>query len=328
MAETVQIYRTLEQAPPDFGPSALTIGNFDGVHAGHRRILRRLREVATDRDLKPSVLTFDPHPTKVVAPQRAPRLMTTPEQRCRLMAEEGIRQVLILPFTEELAQLSPEEFVKSILVRRLGVKAVLVGDNFRFGHSHSGNVETLRALGGRYGFSTEIIPALTIRGGVVSSSTLRTLIEAGKVSRAIRLLERPYALEGAVVPGHGIGSKKTVPTLNLRTPSEVLPKTGVYVTCTTDLETGVRRQSITNVGYRPTFDGDPNISIETHLLDALEGPTPREIRVEFLWRLRDERKFESPEALKAQILRDVARARAYFAHGGGALWTSQPSAQQ
>jgi riboflavin kinase/FMN adenylyltransferase len=297
--------------PPDFGPSALTIGNFDGVHAGHRRIMRRVRAVAAERGLKPSVLTFEPHPTRVVAPARAPRLMTTPGQRCELMAREGIEQVLILPFTPELARLEPEEFVRSVLVDRLGVKAVLVGDNFHFGHLQAGHAAMLPELGRKYGFTTEIIPAITLRGRVVSSSTIRGMIESGSVSRAGRLLEHVYALEGEVVRGHGIGSTRTVPTLNLAPAGELLPATGVYITRTTDLEDGRTWPSITNVGNRPTFDGAA-LTVETHLLEPLEGPTPPRIRIEFLRRLRDERRFRTPEDLRSQILRDAARAQSYF----------------
>lgn len=306
----VRIFRSLEEARSRFGPSALTIGNFDGVHAGHVRILRRVCEVGREKGWTPSVLTFDPHPTKVVAPERSPRLMTTPEQRCLLMEQEGIRQVLILPFTPEVAQFTPAKFVADVLVQALGVKAVLVGENFRFGHKHAGDTRLLRELGAKLGFLVEVVPGVTIRRAMVSSSEVRKLIESGNVSRACRLLERPFALEGEVVRGHGVGGKQTVPTLNLSTQSEVLPATGVYVTRTENLEGG-RWPSITNVGYRPTFGGN-ELSIETFLLAPLEGPAPARIRVEFLRRLREEKKFESAELLKAQILRDVRRAQTYF----------------
>jgi riboflavin kinase/FMN adenylyltransferase len=190
----LRIFRSLDQVPADFGPSALTIGNFDGVHAGHRRILRRVRELAAAGNLRPSVLTFDPHPTRVVAPERAPRLMTTCDERTALMAEEGIEQVLILPFGQETAKLSPERFVSDILVDRLGVRVVAVGDNFRFGHRQAGNIQVLRELGERLGFITEVVPAVTIRGIAVSSSELRRLVGAGDIRRAARLLARPYSL--------------------------------------------------------------------------------------------------------------------------------------
>ena len=313
MPAAPSVFRGLDETPEDFGPCALTIGNFDGVHAGHRRILRRVRAVARAHGWKAAVLTFDPHPTRVVAPSRAPALMTTPEERCALMGEEGIQEVLVLPFDREVAALSPEEFVRGILAGRLQARAVLVGDNFRFGHRQAGNTQVLAELGRQYGFTTEIVPAVTLRGQPVSSTAVRQLVRAGKVTRAARLLERPFALEGAVVAGRGIGSKQTVPTLNLEPDSEVLPATGVYVTRTYDSEQDRAWESITNVGFRPTFGGD-RLTVETFLLAPLEGETPRRIRVEFHWRVRDERKFESAEALKRQIFADVARARAYFRH--------------
>lgn len=309
----MRIYRSLEEVPADFGPSALTIGNFDGVHTGHRSILRRLKQIALERGWKPSVLMFDPHPARVVAPRRAPRLMTPPERRASLMALEGIEQALILPFTTDVARLTPEQFARQIVAGRLGARAVLVGDNFRFGHDHAGNVETLRQLGELLGFETEIVPAVTRRGRPVSSSAIRGLLESGRVALAARWLERPYTLEGEVVPGRGIGSRQTVPTLNLSTAAELIPRTGVYVTRTHDLEAPRAWNSVTNVGYRPTFGDSSQLSIETFLLDPLAGEAPRRISVEFLWRVRDERKFTNPEALKARILRDAAAARRYFA---------------
>jgi riboflavin kinase/FMN adenylyltransferase len=306
-----RIFHTLDEVPPDFGPSALTIGNFDGLHAGHRHILRRVAEIGAENGWKPSVLTFDPHPTKVVAPSRAPRLMTTPGQRCGLMRAEGIQQVLVLPFTVELSKFTPEEFVHRILVDRLGVRAVLVGENFRFGAKAAGNTQVLRELGAKYGFETEILNGVRRHGRIVSSSGIRQLIQAGDVSLASRLLERPYSLEGDIVTGHGVGSRQTVPTLNLDTRAEILPAIGVYITLTYDLDAPRHWCSITNVGYRPTFGGD-KLSIETYLLDPLEGETPRRIRVDFLRRVREERKFESPQALREQIMKDVGRAKAFF----------------
>ncbi len=307
----MKIYRSLD-LPPDFGPSALTIGNFDGVHFGHRRILRRVRDLAGERGWKASVLTFDPHPTRVVAPERAPRLMTSPDRRAQLMEEEGIEQVLILPFTHEIAQLPPEEFVRGLLVEKLGARAILVGDNFHFGHRQAGNVRVLAELGRRLGFETVIVPAVVCRGRIVSSSGIRNLLLAGEAGLAARLLQHAYGLEGEVVMGRGIGSRQTVPTLNLATAAELIPATGVYISRTRDLDDGRGWNSLTNIGYRPTFGSSDERSIETFLLDPAGGVPPRRIRVEFLRRVRDERKFESAEALKAQILRDVRLAQTYF----------------
>ena len=308
----MKLYRSLREVPPDFGPSVLTIGNFDGVHFGHRRILRRVKELADRHGWKASVLTFDPHPTRVVAPERAPLLMTSPERRAELMEEEGIEQVLILPFTRDLAQLTPEQFVQQLLVDCLGVKAVLVGDNFRFGHKQAGNIRVLAELGSRLGFETEIVPAVALRGRVVSSSGIRELIQRGRVSLAARLLQHEYGLEGEVVSGRGVGSRETVPTLNLSTTAALIPARGVYVTRTRDLGSAREWNSITNIGYRPTFGRSDQLSIETFLLEPLAGETPHRIRVEFCWRVRDERRFDSPEALKAQILKDARAAQAYF----------------
>lgn len=320
----MRIYRCLEEVPADFGPSALTIGNFDGVHCGHRRILRRLKAVAEERGWKPSVLTFDPHPARVLAPERAPLLMTSPERRAELMREEGMEQVAILPFTPEFAQLSPEEFVGHVIVGRLGARAVLVGADFRFGHQQAGDVGLLETFGRRFGFLTEVVPAVSSRGRMVSSSGIRDLIRAGEVSLAARFLEKPYRLEGEVVSGRGVGSRQTVPTLNLDTAAELMPARGVYVTRTRDLESGRQWASITNIGYRPTFGASDARTVETFLLDPLEGPTPHRIAVEFLRRIRDERRFDSPEALKARILRDAAAARAYFRRLRA--WTRCPDA--
>jgi riboflavin kinase / FMN adenylyltransferase len=315
MASAIRIYRSLEEAGTSFGPCAVTVGNFDGIHSGHRKILRRVVALAREHGWKPSALTFHPHPTQVVAPSRAPKLLSTPEQRAAWMAEEGIEQVLILPFDRAFSALTAEEFVRKVLVDRLGARAVLVGDNFRFGHKHAGDTRLLRELGEKFGFCTEVIHAVRIRGRMISSSEIRRLVEAGSVYTAWRLLERPYALLGKVIGGRGIGSRQTVPTLNLGVEGEILPATGVYVTRTRDLDDERQWQSVTNVGYRPTFDGE-GLSVESFLLSPFDGETPARIQVEFLHRLRDERKFQSPEELKAQILKDAGRALAWFRRCG------------
>jgi riboflavin kinase/FMN adenylyltransferase len=314
-----RIYRGLADIGPEAKGCALTIGNFDGVHAGHRRIFNRVVELAREERIIPAVLTFDPHPTKVLAPERAPRLLSSPDQRYQLMRECGIEQVFVIPFDVSFSEIPAREFVEKILVHAIGAKAVLVGANFHFGHKQAGDTELLRELGKLYGFTTEIIEGVSLKGRWVSSSEVRRLLDAGSVSLACRLLGRAYALEGEVVTGHGIGSKQTVPTLNLHTDAEIIPARGVYITRTHDLDGAVIWPSITNIGYRPTFAGDA-LSIETFLLEPLKGNTPDRIRVEFLLRLRDERKFDSPKELKAQILRDAARAQAYFRRSGRLYW--------
>lgn len=316
-----------EAASSGFGPAAITIGNFDGVHAGHRALLARTLAVARARGLKPSALTFHPHPTAIVAPHRTPRLLTSIPARAALLAEAGIAQTLVLPFDQLLADLEPAEFFQRVLRRDLGAEAIVVGENFRFGRRQSGDVNTLRELGFGMGVRIEIVPAVRRRGFTVSSSQIRALLAAGRVGAAARLLERPYALAGSVVRGAGRGARETVPTLNLELPSlddatRALPLDGVYVTRTHDAGSARSWPSITNVGYRPTFSG-AHLTIETFLLHPLDDPAPRDISVEFLHRLRPERAFPNAGELRSQILIDVARARAWFRRA--ARWISRPT---
>ena len=234
------------------------------------------------------------------------------------MAELEIEQTLVLPFTSGIARLTPEEFVRDVLAAAMKARIGIVGENFRFAHKQAGDTGVLAALGKRYGFETRIAPEVRCRGRVASSSAVRKFVDAGDTAMAWRFLNRPYSIAGEVVAGRGIGSRQTVPTLNLKTAAEVLPKAGVYVTRTRDLEDGRKWSSITNVGYRPTFaeERDPPLSIETFLLDPLAGDAPRQIEIEFLHFVREERRFENAEALKAQILCDVRRAGAFFRHFG------------
>jgi riboflavin kinase/FMN adenylyltransferase len=300
----MKVFRSPGEIPETFGPSVVAIGNFDGVHGGHRQIMRRVAALAHARGYTPAILTFDPHPARVLAPDRAPKLLMTIDQRLRGMEAEGIEAVLLLPFSLDFAKLTPEEFAESILAKTLHARFVLVGEDFRFGHRQAGNIDTLLALGESLGFELEAVPGVARRAERISSTGIRKLVTGGSVSRACRMLGAPFALEGPVVRGQGIGSKQTVPTLNLAPLNEVLPKNGVYVTRTLDLDSKRAWNSITNVGYRPTFGGD-RLTIETFLLEPLGTAHPDRIEVSFLAFVRDERKFESPEALKAQILRDV-----------------------
>ena len=297
--------------------TVLTIGKFDGVHTGHSYLLKQVVAVAKERGLKPAAMTFDPHPACVVAPDKAPLPLMPLEERCARIRELGIQQVYVLHFTQEIARLTPEEFVSRYVRDLMHARVVMVGNNFRFGNKQAGDPEVLSALGEKYGFETRLVPAVKLRGLMVSTSEIRQRIGTGEISLANRLLGRPYGIEGEVVHGHGVGSKQTVPTLNLRTTAEVVPADGVYITRTRDLDSARQWNSITNIGMRPTFDGHER-TIETYLLDPLNGASPVRIRLGFLRRVRWERKFDSPEALKAQILRDVARAATYFRRV--ALW--------
>jgi riboflavin kinase/FMN adenylyltransferase len=295
------------------GPGrALAIGNFDGVHRGHQALLERAVCFAKEHDLEPAVLTFDPHPTAIVAPDRVPRQICSPEERIRLLKARGIAHVEVLPFTPALAKLSPDDFVKKIVVDSLRARGVFVGRNFRFGHKKAGDCETLEQLGVNYGYFAFCLQPVTYRGEVVSSTNVRQYIETAKIVRANRLLGRPFSLSGAVVSGHGIGSKQTVPTLNLRPDANQVLPPGVYVTWTRELFGSSRSwQSITNVGTRPTFGGD-DFTVETYILSTFEPPTPSSIAVDFLHFIRAERQFPSPPDLRAQIMRDVGVAKKYW----------------
>ncbi|MEO8096158.1 MAG: bifunctional riboflavin kinase/FAD synthetase [Acidobacteriota bacterium] len=302
-----RVARSLAEAS-GFGPCAVAIGVFDGVHLGHQELLRRTVEAARELGVKPAVLTFDPHPACVVAPGRAPRLLYSIEERCELLTRFGAGEILVLPFNTDVAAMPADDFAAGPLRTVLRAKSILVGADFRFGFQRAGTVDTLRQMG----FDVRPLAAVTYRGSIVSSSEIRRRIETGDIARAGRLLGRAYAIAGDIVSGQGIGRKQTVPTLNLRTGAEVLPASGVYVTRTTDPGTGQQWNSVTNIGTRPTFENAGALSVETFLLEPLTGSSPLNIRLEFLHRVRDERRFETPEALKTQILRDVSTAQAYF----------------
>jgi riboflavin kinase/FMN adenylyltransferase len=299
-----------EYASSDRG-SVLAIGNFDGIHLGHQAILRAAVKRAEETCNVATALTFDPSPRKVLRPESAPQRISTNVQRMKWFGLLGIEAAVVLPFTMDLARLSPEDFVDEILVRGLSVRAVLVGENFRFGHRQAGDVKFLRELGMRYGFEVAIIPPVQYRGEVVSSTVIRREIAAGNVTHASLLLGRPFALTGEVVSGTGTGRRFTFPTLNLVPEQELLPARGVYVTRTL-LDGGTKTyRSVTNIGMRPTFNGS-SLSIETHLLDFAGEIDPRRIEVRFWKRLREEKKFASAEELRAQISKDIASANRFF----------------
>jgi len=291
--------------------SVLAIGNFDGIHLGHQAILRSAVARAQALGAVSTALTFDPSPRKVLRPDSAPLRLSTNAQRMDWFNSLGLEAAVILPFTLELARLSPEEFVEQILVRDLHIKTVLVGEDFHFGHKQAGNVKLLKELGTKNGFDVVIVPPVQYRGEIVSSTIIRREVAEGDVSHAGRLLGRPFALTGEVVSGTGTGRKFTFPTLNLAAEQELLPARGVYITRTFfDGETCSRR-SVTNIGVRPTFNGSA-LSVETHLLDFQGTSAPNRIEVRFWNRLREEKKFTGPEELRTQIARDIATANEFF----------------
>jgi riboflavin kinase/FMN adenylyltransferase len=291
--------------------SVLAIGNFDGIHLGHQAILRAVVQRAEKTKDVATALTFDPSPRRVLRPESAPMRVCTNAQRIEWFGTVGLEAAVVLPFTLDLARLSPEEFVEQILVRGLHVRAVLVGENFRFGHKQVGDVALLRELGARYGFAVEIISPIALDGEIVSSTAIRREIAAGNVTHAARLLGRPFVLTGEIVSGTGTGRRFTFPTLNLKPEQELLPGRGVYITRTLLEGETKSRRSVTNVGMRPTFNG-ASLSIETHLLDFSGDVTAKRMEVRFWKRLREEKKFTGPEELRAQIARDIASGRRFF----------------
>jgi riboflavin kinase/FMN adenylyltransferase len=291
--------------------SILAIGNFDGIHLGHQAILRAAVERAAKTKDVATALTFDPSPRKVLRPESAPPRLSTNAQRMEWFGTVGLEAAVVLPFTLDLARISPEEFVEQILVRGLHVRAVLVGENFRFGHKQTGDVAQLRELGAQYGFAVEIIPPVAFETEIVSSTVIRREIAAGNVTHAARLLGRPFVLTGEIVTGTGTGRRFTFPTLNLKPEQDLLPARGVYVTRTLLEGETKSRRSVTNVGMRPTFNG-ASLSVETHLLDFSGEVTAKRMEVRFWKRLREEKKFTGPEDLRAQIARDIASARRFF----------------
>jgi len=289
----------------------LAIGNFDGIHLGHQAILRATVERAHVLNAVSTALTFDPSPRRVLRPESAPPRLSTNAQRMDWFNALGLEAAVVLPFTLDLARLTPAEFVEQILIGDLHVKAVLVGENFRFGHKQAGDVKLLSELGANLGFEVVIIPPVVFRGEVVSSTIIRREVAEGDVSHAARLLGRPFALTGEVVSGTGTGRRFTFPTLNLAPEQELLPARGVYITRTCLDGENRSHRSVTNIGMRPTFNGS-SLSVETHLLDTQPATTPKRIEVRFWKRLREEKKFSGPEELRAQIAADIARANQFF----------------
>ena len=292
--------------------SVIAIGNYDGIHLGHQRVLAFAMTRAKDSGAVSTALTFEPPPLKVLRPESAPLRISTNQQRLEWFGALGIEAAVVLPFTPQLASLSPEDFVDEILVRQLQVRAIVVGDNFRFGHRQAGDVKFLRDLGMRYGFEVVVHTPVALKGEIVSSTLIRKQIAEGDVTHAARLLGRPFVLTGELVRGTGTGRKFLFPTLNLKPDQELLPARGVYITRTVlEGETSSHR-SVTNIGMRPTFNGSA-LTIETHLLDYSGNFAPKHIEIRFWKRLREEKKFASPDDLRLQIARDISTANKFFA---------------
>ena len=302
----------LENLIPVYPSPIVTIGNFDGVHLGHQNLMRDLVARASKIGGTPVVLTFNPHPLQVLAPNNAPLQIQTLDQKLATIESLGIPIVVAIPFTMQLAQTSARDFIVRILWEKLRFKEIYVGPNFAFGHRRQGSFNLLKEIGEEIGFLTGKIHQVQFRGNRVSSTAIRQALISGQVGLAGRLLARPYALDGAIVRGAGLGAKLKAPTANLQTPNELIPRSGIYVTLFT--VDGRRYESVTNVGFRPTInqvEGSTPI-IEAHLLDFEQDLYGKAATLEFLVRLRDERRFPGERALVEQIQKDIAKARRYF----------------
>ena len=306
----MRLIRDLDELREPFRASVVSIGNFDGVHLAHQALLRRVVESARARNALAAAVTFEPHPIKLLAPERAPKVLTPLERKAQLIGALGIDLLVVLPFTKELAHLSPLQFVRDVLTDRLHAAAVHVGPNFRFGYRQSGDIEVLRAIARQEGFHVEVLPEVDLRGERVSSTRIRELLSAGQVHLASRLLGRPFSNYGPIVAGLGVGHRHTVPTLNLAPVEEQLPKMGVYVT-RTQLGDAVH-DSVTNVGRKPTFGDNHRVTVETYLLNFGGEVGETEMEIGYLYRLRDEMKFQNPAILKAQIQDDARRSLKFF----------------
>jgi riboflavin kinase/FMN adenylyltransferase len=299
-----------------FANPVLTIGNYDGIHIGHRKIIARVREKAREMSGTAMLMTFHPHPLSVLKPDTYTRLIIPLHLKKRLIEECGIEVMLIIPFDEEFKSITPEMFVRDILKNKLGVKAVIIGYDFKFGKGGVGNVKMLTELAQKYGLHVEVMEAVTIDGEKVGSNAIRKLIMNGDVKKAAQFLDRPHMIEGVIVKGENRGKNMGFPTINLDTFNELVPKNGVYMT-EVELE-GKRMPAVTNIGFNPTFDGKKFL-VETHVLNFSGNLYGREVAIYFHERIRDEIKFDGIDKLKERIAKDVAVAREHFKKTGDRL---------
>src|SRR5687767_1324949 len=306
----MHVIRFPEDPPARWNQPVLALGNFDGLHRGHMKIIDRVRRRAGERGGTPAAMTFAPHPPRVVRPDKAPPLLMTDTQKVEALARSGMQGLAVVRFTSELSHWEPETFVRTVLVEWLHVAEVWVGANFLFGHNREGNFSVLRSLGARYGFRAEKIDPVRYKDFVVSSTRVRRLVTEGRVDEAAALLGHHYFIDGVVERGAGRGREMGVPTANLRAVNELAPPSGVYATTVTI--DGVVRPSITNIGMRPTFGDVDEPVIETHVFDFDRDLYGRELRLSFVQRLRDERGFGDVDALRAQIDADCRSARRLF----------------
>ena len=307
----MQVFRKLDEVPASLGPTVVSVGNFDGVHIAHQAVVRRMAERAHAIGGKAVAVTFDPHPLRILRPDSSPKLLTPLAVKMQLLEQTGVDAVLVLPFTRDLSLMSAHDFARTVLADGLHAREVHEGYNFHFGHKAQGNVDTLAQFGREMGFDVHTYSDQLLRGHHVSSSEIRSLIAAGRVERARALLGRPFSILSNPGRGRGFGTRYTVPTVNLARYDELVPANGVYVTRMRI--TGECFDAVSNVGVRPTF-GPDSFAIESHLLNfhPIELLAQTEIELIFLRRLREERKFESVDALREQIGKDVQKAQRFF----------------
>jgi riboflavin kinase/FMN adenylyltransferase len=309
----MKVLYALQELPADCSRPVATIGNFDGVHLGHQELMRGLVCRAKKIQGIPTVITFHPHPLRVLAPDNAPRQIQTLDQKLAMMRKLGIGLALVIPFDREFAKIRAREFAGKFLGELLKVQEIYVGPNFAFGCRREGSFSLLKEVGAEVGYFVGKIHQIQFRGSRVSSTAIRQALFAGQVSLARRLLGRPFALDGEIVHGAAIGATIGVPTANLNPVNELIPRNGVYVS--TLVVEGRRYQGVTNIGVRPTLNregSEPETTIETHMLDARIDLYGRKASLELLLYLREERRFENLEVLAAQIRKDVRRARRYL----------------
>jgi riboflavin kinase / FMN adenylyltransferase len=295
---------------PRWHQPVLALGNFDGLHRGHMKIIDRVRRRAGERAGTPAAMTFEPHPPRVLRPDKAPPLLMTHDQKLEALGRSGMQGVAVVRFTAELSQWDPETFVRTVLVEWLHVAEVWVGANFLFGHERAGTFSVLRSLGARYGFRAEKIDPVRYKDFVVSSTRIRRLLAEGRVDEAGALLGHHYFLDGVVARGAGRGRQLGFPTANVATGNELVPPSGVYATTITI--DGIVHPSVTNIGVRPTFGDVDRPVVEAHIFDVDRDLYDTTVRLSFVQRLRDERAFPDVDALRAQIEADCRSARRLF----------------
>ncbi len=303
----MEIIRGLEDLKESYPNTVITIGNFDGLHLGHQKIIQTVLQESEDINGTSMVVTFDPHPMKVLAPEREIKLLTTPQERERLIRTMGIHVLLCITFNEEFSQLMPDDFIGDILVKKINTKKVIVGQNYAFGKARKGTTELLRRRGRKYGFNVKVVRHAKFNGEVVSSSKIRNFLSKGQVFEASTFLGRAYTIEGNVIKGAGRGEKLLhIPTANITTPNELVPKEGVYA-----VKIGIKNDffdGVANIGKKPTF-GDAVTSYEVHIFNYAGNLLGEHLRIHFIDWIRDQRSFPDALSLERQIRNDIEHAR-------------------